>query len=292
MFDGWFRSDEMMSAIERMITIRRDVLADKNKESVAEIAVYAEGESMYHVRKSSDIATVCLSDMRRSFAEMGAPYDIYSIADIDLCDCNKYKLIIILDSYDISIERMQKIRDLQKNGVSVLWMYAPDYARDGVNDVSRISKAVQMSVSSFDIPYNGLVYNGNVTPNRVAAPYFAIDETDAVKPLARYDDGKVAIASTKDGKNIYAAVPFVPSDVLRDIAKTLGVFVYSENPKVYTYVNADVISVYNATEGDASIFVKSDGVYRDLIEGGVYKSADGVLTLPIKSIRAYMLVKE
>ena len=292
MFDGWFRSSEMMGAIEKMITIRRDVLAHKNKDSIAEIAVYAEGESMYHVRKNSWLASVCLSDMRRSFAEMGAPYDIYSISDLESCDSNKYKLIIILDSYDIPRERMQKIRELQEKGVSVLWIYAPDYARDGINDVSKISDAVQMSVSTFDTPYKGLIYNGSITPNKVASPYFAIDESDSVDVYARYDDGKAAVASTKDKKNIYAAVPFVPSDILRDLAREKGIYVYSDDPKVYTYVNSDVFSVYNATDSDTKIHVKEDGVYRDLIEGGSYKSRSGVLRLPIKPIRAYMLVKE
>ncbi|MBR3714892.1 MAG: hypothetical protein IKM18_03190 [Clostridia bacterium] len=292
MFDGWFRSSEMMGAIEKMITIRRDVLSNKMKDSIAEIAVYAEGESMYHVRKNSWLASVCLSDMRRSFAEMGAPYDLYSIADLDRCDSDRYKLIIILDSYDIPSERMQKIRELQEKGVSVLWIYAPDYARDGINDVSKISDAVQMRVSVSDTPYKGLVYNGNTTPNKIAAPYFAIEESDSVNVYARYDDGKVAIASTNDKKNIYAAVPFIPSDILRDIARERGIYIYSDDPKVYTYVNADVISVYNASDGDAKIHVKEDGVYRNLIEGGSYESSDRVLRLPIKPIRAYMLVKE
>ena len=68
MFDGWFRSEEMMGAINNMIELHK-TLSQKDKKSVAEIAIYAEGESMYHVRKTSNIATVCLSDMRRSFAD-------------------------------------------------------------------------------------------------------------------------------------------------------------------------------------------------------------------------------
>ncbi len=292
MFDGWFRSSEMMDAIEKMITIRRDVLTHKKKDSVAEIALYAEGESMYHIRKTSDIATVSLSDMRRSLAEMGAPYDIYSIADIESCDTEKYKFIIILDSYDIPEKRMQRIRDLQAKGTTVLWMYAPDYARDGVNDVSRISEATQMRVSVSDNTHGGLLYNGKITPNKVAPPYFEIEDTGEIDIYVHFEDGKIAVASTKDKKNIYAAVPFIPSDLLRNLAVEKDLTVYSKDSLVYTYVNADVISVYNATGNDANVLVKEDGIYRDLIEGGIYESRDCTIKLPIKPLRAYMLVKE
>ena len=95
MFDGWFRSPEMMRAIEKMIGLHK-TFSYKDKESVAQVAIYAEGTSMYHVRKSSGIASICLSDMRRTFAEMGAPYDLYSIADIMHCNPEQYRVIILL----------------------------------------------------------------------------------------------------------------------------------------------------------------------------------------------------
>jgi hypothetical protein len=290
MFDGWFRSESMMGAIERMIALH-GTLANKDKSSIAEIAIYAEGESMYHVRKTSNLASVGLRNMQRTFAELGAPYDFYSISDIDNCDSTQYKLIILLDQYDIPIERMKKIHSLQSEGICVLWMYAPDYANNTENNASRISEAVGLTVFASNESHGNVIYNSRTIENTMAAPYFSITDQDA-QIYARYEDGTAAVAGTIDGKSVYSAVPFISSDIIRDTARKCGIFLYSDTPLVYTYVNAYSIGVYNATEGNAYIHVRKNGTYRDMVEGGIYESKNGTLILPKKSLRAYLLVKE
>ena len=289
MFDGWFRSTEMMRAIEKMIGLHK-TFSYKDKESVAQVAIYAEGTSMYHVRKSSGIASICLSDMRRTFAEMGAPYDLYSIADIMYCDPEQYRVIILLDAYDISDKHKEKIRLLQNDGVTVLWMYAPDYARNGENCAEQISSLVGMHVVQSEISHGSLIYHETITENKVAAPYFSVDDDDLIIH-AFFEDGSCAVAETRDGRSIYAAVPYIPSNLLRDLVQEKKVFVYSKNPRVYTYVNADAICVYNASESDAVIHVPIDGIYIDEITGDVFTATDGTLILPIRDLRAYLLMR-
>jgi len=290
MFDGWFRSEEMMAAIEKMISLHQ-MLSHKEKRSVAQVAVFAEGESMYHVRKSAGIATVCLSDMRRSLAEMGAPYDLYSMGDLAACDPEQYRLIILLNNYDISHTSMEKIRELQSKGVCALWMYAPDYAHGRKNSPKQISKAVGMGVLQSEESHGSLVYQGKTVENTLAAPYFSIaDET--AKVYACFADGTPAVAGTEDGKSIYAAMPFLPSELLRDLVRNNGIFIYSKDPRVYTYVNADAVCVYNATDGDAVVFVPDDGVYTDQITKETFTATGGKIQLPQRKLRAYLLTRE
>lgn len=271
MFDGWFRSENMMQAIGRMLALHRR-LESLPKHSVARVAVFAEGEAMYHVRKSSKIATVTLSDMRRSLAEMGAPYDLYSIADLPVC--KDYDLIVMLNQYALTDARRELLSD--KN---VLWLYAPDVVN------GKISQTVGMKVTQTDTCPGGLVYNGKVTENQVAAPYFMIEEGE---PLAYYENGKVAVA--RQGKSVYAAVPFIPSDLLRDIVRDCGIPLYSEDPLVYTYVNAGAVGVYNATEGEATVLLE-DGEYVDVLTDQRFTAKNGRLTLPVRALRAYLFIK-
>ena len=73
-------------------------------------------------------------------------------------------------------------------------------------------------------------------------------------------------------------------------AARAGVFVYSKNSRVYTYVNSAMIGVYNASENDAEICLKKDGVYTDLISGDEYTCKNGILKLKKREINAYLLI--
>ena len=293
MFDGWFRSNGMMSAVHNMLDIS-DYLGKTETERVSEIAVFAEGESLYRVRKKSNIASVCLSDIRRTLAECGAPYDIYSISDIFLPQMQKYKLYIFVDQYDLSDEVKKHINEnIKKQGKTVLWLYAPDFANKGNLSIDNISKTIGFKVKSSEAPYGKMVLNDEKFSFPIPAPYFAVDD-DSATALCRFEDGSVASAyKTVDGiTSVYVATCNLPSELLRTIAKLANVFVYSENNKVYVYPNSQVIGVYNATENDTEIHLAEDGEYVNLIDNTKYTCKNGVLKLPHKDINAFLLKKE
>lgn len=226
--------------------------------------------------------------MRRAFAEMGAPYDLYSICDLDNLDPEKYFILILLDSYDIKKERQEKTKSLMVAGVTVLWVYAPNYAKDGRCKAENITAITCIGVKESHTSHGELLADGN-NPTLEEVPYFEIDDNTA-EPLLYYKDGKVA-AARKDS-SVYVATPYIPSAFLREVARNAGVFIYSENPLVYTYANNDAIGVYNATDSDAVINVPVEGIYTDKITGTDFVSENGTLTLPLRSLRAYLLTKK
>lgn len=289
MFDGWFRSEKMMRAIQKMVALNGR-LKGKSRQSVAEIAVFAEGEAMYHVRKTSGIATYSLIDMHGSLSGLGAPYDLYTFGDIGSVR-DGYKLIVLLNQYEISAAGKKAIDKLKSSGAAVLYMYAPDYAGKDGNSVDRISAAVGMRIRESKDGHGGLVVDGRVYENKVEAPYFDVVDDSAI-PLARAEDGAVIVAKAKNARDYYAAVPYIPSVVLKRIAKDSGVFIYSDEEKVYTYANEAAIGVYNATDTDAEICVNADGTYVDMIEDGEYESRNGTLILPKKMLNAFLLVRK
>lgn len=293
MFDGWFRSDGMMSAVSRMIKIT-DELHKIETERVSEIAVFAEGEAMYRVRKTSNMATVCLSDIRRTLAECGASYDLYSISDVFLPQVTNYKLYIFVNQYDMPDKIRKHItKELLAKGKTVLWLYAPDYAKDGVKNAARMSELVGMNIEVSETSHGALLFDGETYQYPVSAPYFFVNDGNA-KVLCRFEDGAPAAAYKEDdgARSVYVATCNLPSGLLRNIAKLAGVFVYSENNKVYVYPNSQCVGVYNATESDAEIRLTEDGRYTDLISGDGFDCRDGVLKLPKRKINAFLLKKE
>lgn len=293
MFDGWFRSKGMMNAISKMIELNKKICNLKN-ESVAEIAVFAEGEAMCRARKSSNLATVCLSDIRRTLAECGAPYDIYSINDLELEKIKEYKLYIFVNQYDIDEKEKALIeKKCKKAGKTVLWLYAPDYANCGNLNVENILKTTGINVVESKLSNGGIVYNNQVFDYGISAPYFNIKDENC-KTLANFENGTVAAAykETDGFKSVYVSTCNLPAKLLSEIACLAGVFMYSDNTAVYTYVNSTIVGVYNATDKDCQISLPRDGEYKDLIEGDTFLCTDGKLLLPKKSINAYMFIKK
>ncbi len=291
MLDGWFRSEGMMNAIRRMIEIDKSLM-NAERRSIAQVAVIAEGESMYRVRKTSPIASDCLSAFRRMMAESGAPYDLYSISDLADPVMEKYSFYIFLNQYELTEESRARISALcRKKGKTVLWLYAPDYAANGENSVQRIAEATGITAVQTDKDPGRLVWNGQPTLG-VCAPHFVIEDPES-RVIARFEDGSAAVAEKEENgfKSIYAALWRLPSDLLRTLLEASGIFLYSHDPLVYTYANAAFLGAYNATEEDAALSVPEDGRYYDHIGQTEYAAIDGTLTLPAREIRAFLLTR-
>lgn len=293
MFDGWFRSEGMMNAVQNMVNIT-DFLSEKKVTSVAEVAVFAEGESMYRVRKSSNLATVCLSDIRRTLGECGVAYDLYSIGDIGNIEHDAYKLYIFLNQYDLTDATMEYINNKARvSGKTILWIYAPGYANQGILSEKRLSEIVGMNVTANDVSPGGMVYKEQCVDYHLAPPYFSVLDNGA-NNLSYFEDKSVAVAwkEMNGYKSVYVATCNLPAELLRDIVKVAGVFVYSDVNKVYVYPNSNFIGVYNGTDQDANIHVPQNGVYRDLICGDLYKTENNLLKLSKRDIKAFLLVRE
>ena len=291
MLDGWFRSEGMMASIRRMIEIDK-ALMNADRRSVARVAVIAEGESMYRVRKSSPIASGCLSDFRRMMAESGAPYDLYSVSDLTNPVMEKYSFYIFLNQYELTDANRARIESLcRQPGKTALWLYAPDYAANGENDAGRISAVTGIAVRETDRDPGKLVWDG--APSFSApAPHFVIED-DTAKVIARFEDGSAAVAE-KDlngCRSIYAALYRLPSALLMQLLAESGIFLYSRNPLVYTYANSAFIGAYNAADEDAILSVPEDGEYFDHIGETIYTAENGILRLPMRDLRAFMLMK-
>jgi hypothetical protein len=288
MFDGWFRSEGMMGAVSKMIRLSKDE-GNTGVTRSREIAVFAEGESMYRVRKSAGIADVTLSDARRTLAECGTEYDLYSISDIHREEIGDYKLLLFLNQYEVKPKTRARIGELlEKTDAVALWLYGAGYATDGKSSVDEIGSLTGIGISESRVSHGELIYRGKEYDYPTMPPYFSIKDDNAT-PLAYFKDGTPAVA--RRGKNIYSATPNLPSALLREIARTVGAWIYTEDSRVYVYPRSDSLGVYNASGEECVVFVKEDGEYLDLLSSRTFSALDGRLTLPKSDINAFLFKK-
>ncbi len=280
MFEGWFYSEEMMDAIRQMIELTK-VIGKLPRESAAEVAVIASGETLYGVSKNAGINNKLLGAQRNGLARMGAPYDMYTQGDLPAIDFSPYKLVIFLDAFTLDEAGMGVVSALKSSGKTLLWLYAPGYSDGGLD---KLCSLTDMSVEVLPgIPQGADENTGVVMPK----PCFHVTDPAAV-PLARYNSGETAAAWIRTGKGIsvYSALGNLTGSFLRQIAQLAGVHIYAEKNPVY--VNRCLVGTYAMT--DEVLHVREDGPYTDLLSGKTCEVKDGLLPVKTGELRCRLFV--
>lgn len=286
MLEGWFYSKGMMQEISNMIQISKH-LSDVSMESVSQIAVFAEAESLFYVDKSANINTYALGYQREGLARLGAPYDFYSMCDIGTIDYEKYKLYIFLDSFKLSPETKTIIEEkIKTNGNTVLWIYGAGYVQGNDISAQALSDTVGMNIKTLQsdevctIAYDGCEdgpKNVNYGFGKPLKTQFWIDDDEAVVWGRYQGNGKPALGYKRfeNFTSFYSAGGNIPDCILRDIATFAGVHIYNDNDVVF--VNQNLIGVYSNTDGEVCIRFDEKTELKELFEGKKYITNNGCL---------------
>ncbi len=280
MFEGWFYSDEMMEAIRKMIELSK-VIGKLPRESAAEIAVIASGESLYGVSKNAGINDKLLGAQRNGLARMGAPYDVYTQGDLSQIDFTPYKLVIFLDAFTLDEGGEGVVSSLKEAGKTLLWLYAPGYGDGGLAKLCRLT---DMTVAVLPTMPTGVEGDTGVI---LSKPHFHVADHTAI-PLTRYNTGETAVAwrRTETNISVYSALGNLSGPFLRQIAQLAGVHIYGEKNPVY--VNRCLVGTYAMV--DEVLHVREDGTYTELFSGKTYVAKDGRLPVETGERRCRLFV--
>ena len=286
MFEGWFYDDKMMNTIKQMIDISYS-LQDTENVSVAEILVIAEGESLYGVNKNAEINNYFLDFQRDGLSRMGAPYDTYSACDLDKIDLDKYKLVILLDAFNV--KEPDVYARLKANGRTVLWMYAPDYVNNGLAGMQSITEINIVKLIGDEDQVH--THFGTLEFPLLPEPRFFIEDGD-VMPLGIYPNTeKVAIGMKRFGHwtSIYSAVGNLNGSLLRNIARIAGVHIYSDDDNAPVYISSLVKAMYSRK--DAVMYLE-DGEYVDMFTNETFICENGRMAVPKGEFATRLFIKK
>ena len=212
LFGHWFDNDATLAAITQMREMW-DRLARSREESVAEVAVFVDSESMYYLDGHASIYGELLSKQRYGLSRMGAPYDLYSFGDLSTVDLARYKLVFFPNLFVVDGKRRELLREkVFKDGRTVLWGYSP-----------------------------GIIADGKYEPRQMEALTGIPWE---VKELTRCE---------MDGwRSVYSPKPNVPADILRSLAREAGVHIYWESEEPL-YANDRLIALHTIEGGPRTV---------------------------------------
>ncbi len=177
-----------------------------------------------------------------SIQRMGAAKNYILIDDFFNMDMKQYKLFIFPSTFYCDKKERKRILSLVENGATVMFFFGAGIV-NGVNSrLQNMSELLDMNIAvappgkldakivKNDNPLCRGINPGTVVGNKHAEWHrFYIDDPTATV-LARYDDGKAAMATKKLGKGsiIYSAVTALPPAIYRNAARMAGVHVYSD----------------------------------------------------------------
>ncbi len=324
---GNYASPEMMAIVAELVRAQ-DRLRDVPMRSVAEIAVFGDVPSMYHVNARSSVADDLLVRPPDELARIGAPYDIYNFSDLGHADIpwERYRLCVFLNAFVIPEEKRAFLRSkVQAHGRTLLWIYAPNYIQENGFSVEGISEVTGIRVarrsdggSAVTVRPEGLfarigaAVRYGFTPGQKSgaqrdptfdtrskglletAPLFEIRD-EAAQACGIYESNgapALALKQFNSHTSIYGAVGNLPSALYREIARSAGVHIYYEGNDP-TYINSRLFGIHIQKDSAPTIHFPSRKPTRleELFDGGEVRFENGVCRLPHQpgATRLYLL---
>ena len=259
---------------------------ETDRSPSADIAVLLDDESFFYETLRNELDVPLIFHQRLvGLPRLGAPYDVYLLDDFVKGRLRPYKLYVFLNAFRLDPNRREALKsELRKGGRTALWIYAPGYIGDTAS-VENMKDLTGIGLAENDHPWPSFIHlrdfrhpiTAGLTQDVIwgtDAPlgplFFVADEGaevlgDIVMAQGTCQPG-FAVKTFHAWKSVYAAVPNIPPQVLRGIARFAGVHLYSEDGDVLD-VSRDLLSVHTVSGGSRTFRLPSRAeVVYDLYE--------------------------
>jgi len=121
MFGSWYDDPDVLAAIGEMRKIW-DEWRGHEGEPVDEVALLVDPESMLYVGGDEPLVAESLAQQRHALGLLGAPYAIYSTADLEAIDWDPFHLVVVPNLFYADGDTTKRLREaLGGGGRTVVW---------------------------------------------------------------------------------------------------------------------------------------------------------------------------
>jgi hypothetical protein len=266
--EGWYSSPPIVAAIKRFSELGKlrpqlDISPVSDAAVITDDQVFAATGHWLHdkpwpswgMRYSDFINQWFLNTQSHAVFRLGAPVDVLHHEDLTKDDCQRYKLLLVLNVFRLTPTQVAFWRDrLRGSGATVLWVYAPGYITPDRLDLAPMEALTGLRFEM--LPKPGLMMikaekpappmNFGVISDR--GPRFIV-RSPAAEVLGRWlDNDEPAFARVKhDGfTSVYVGTGPVPIEILRWLAAEAKLPMWSSRSDI-VYATRD-ITMLVATE--------------------------------------------
>jgi hypothetical protein len=261
------------------------VTYDKSLRPSGEITSYTawNGDVTQFPRKVNTLTGDLIYYQRTRLDQMGAPIDYLLMSDLQK-DPPPYKLWIFLSCFQYDEATCKAVEALKAKGATVLWMYAPGFITNGTANVRNMEKLTGIRfgmLTGIESPQTRITdFTGEFTSGSLEqsvfgvtypmSPLFFVNDPEA-KTLGVYcESGKPSLAVKNVGKSrfLFCGSNKIPADLLRNIARSAGVHLYSESLD-FVDANDRLLMLHAQNGGEKTLKLKNPCDIVDLYTGEV-----------------------
>lgn len=306
---GWFEDSATLDALGRLQTVHAGLSAEA-RTSAAQIALVIDERSADYLVQSDDLTIPLLVDQTVGcLAYVGAPYDL--ILSSQVASARDYTLYILPQSYAPHPETSAHLRALRRPGRTLLWLHAPGLlTADGPSDQTASElTGMQLAlrkiggptfISLFpqtDGPLAALPGGYSYGTHSRMAPLLEVTDPEArlwglarstsanlfdgvTWPLPCYQGAGLAEKTVDGARVIFSATGPLPAPLLREIARSAGVHIYSEEGD-YVAASRSLLAVHASFTGTHHLRLPRPVRVTDVLTGAVLGSAVTTLAVPL-----------
>ena len=207
----------------------------------SDVAIVSNPESEFYFgyrnTVTNNISLALNSRQMSALHRIGAPFDWFTIDDIEAVARGGYKVILFLDCQYMSKSNLAAVRALQKGDRTLVWMHAPGYVSEDGLSVDRMKS---LAGFSFDRVESGKLEARDVRTGQVFG--LGYPQLDIFVPKTTSEDlvlcvgtdglltGRPLVVERNFGSwtSVFASVPGMSENVLREIYRRAGVHIYTD----------------------------------------------------------------
>jgi len=211
-FGHIYDDPKLMEAIGQMRQLW-ERFAVPEEPSAAEIAVFVDPESFLYLDGRSPKRMDFLYRQRMGLGRIGAPYDLYSIADLPELDLSRYKMIFFPNLFVVDKTKRQILQEkVCIGGKTVVWVHAPGIITEGRYDPANVERLC------------GIAYGAK----------------------------QITLRAMDGWTSVLAPEPNLSASVLRELAQKAGVHIYCDKGWP-VYAHRRLLAVHTDTGGLCTI---------------------------------------
>lgn len=276
-FCGYFSHPQLLNEIKKLY-ILLDESKHYDKSSCSQVLIVGDELSCNYVvfprnRNGmgwwSELLSQTFMQPQPSFYKFGAPHDSILVDDLELVNIDQYKLIIFLNTYNLTDRQRALINNrIKQKGRIILWCYAPGLfngskaSAEAMEELTGIKIvpsedetfiAPKITLSDVEHPIlNDMKYAGFtvIGPENKSCKLFSVedDEAMALGRLPGTDDITLAYKDIDGWTSIYAITPALPPEFYRSLAKYAGVHIYNDKSDTL-YASKSYLTICADKEG-------------------------------------------